>query len=290
MGLVAIVFGLAWRDAGCPSGLPRRRLRHRRSGRRAERAAHRAFSLPPLLVTLGTLSLFRGLAEGITGGADFVSGFPFELPIGRSAPSGAPPQAFTLAAVASSSRTCCTAHLRRAGMRSAGHPKARGMRVSRSVAGWPALRARRGRSGARRSYVARTGQAKADGHRVRADGDCGRRARRHGDHRRPRDDRRHAAGRGGSSSCRTGCASRISGGAAGILTGALLLATIAASAAAPAHGGISARSTSLTHVTLTPERSPSRCGTRSWPRCARWSSRQASSSPAATGGWCDRLK
>ena len=59
------------------------------------------FSLPPLIVTLGTLSLFRGLAEGMTGGADFVSGFPAGfLWLGQAISRGVPPQALTLAAVA----------------------------------------------------------------------------------------------------------------------------------------------------------------------------------------------
>ena len=76
---------------------------------------------------------------------------------------------------------------------------------------------------------------------------------------------------------------------AGILTGGLLLATIAAfrlrarRAAAPS---LDPPRRAPSHT----ERSPSRCGTRSWPRSARWFSRQASSSPAATGGWCDRSK
>ena len=32
--------------------------------------------MPPLIVTLGTFSLFRGLAEGLTGGVDNYTGFP----------------------------------------------------------------------------------------------------------------------------------------------------------------------------------------------------------------------
>ena len=31
---------------------------------------------PPLIVTLGTFSLFRGIAEGLTGGIENYSGFP----------------------------------------------------------------------------------------------------------------------------------------------------------------------------------------------------------------------
>ena len=32
--------------------------------------------VPPLIVTLGSLSLFRGLAEGLTGGVDNYTNFP----------------------------------------------------------------------------------------------------------------------------------------------------------------------------------------------------------------------
>ena len=38
---------------------------------------------PPLIVTLGTFSLFRGLAEGITGGVDNFTHFPGEFPVSR---------------------------------------------------------------------------------------------------------------------------------------------------------------------------------------------------------------
>jgi rhamnose transport system substrate-binding protein len=77
MGLSAVVFGLAWRDGGLPiwlaagvtilmggvagglNGLLITRLR-----------------IPPLIVTLGSFSLFRGLAEGLTGGVDNVTDLP----------------------------------------------------------------------------------------------------------------------------------------------------------------------------------------------------------------------
>jgi rhamnose transport system substrate-binding protein len=77
MGLSAVVFGMLWRDAHLPvavagmltlvlgaasgtlNGLLITRLR-----------------LPPLIVTLGTFSLFRGLAEGLTGGTQNYTGFP----------------------------------------------------------------------------------------------------------------------------------------------------------------------------------------------------------------------
>src|SRR5215467_8842298 len=77
MGLAAIVFGGLWRDlhwslplaalgtllvglaGGALNGLLIARLQ-----------------LSPLIVTLGTFSLFRGIAEGLTRGVDNYSGFP----------------------------------------------------------------------------------------------------------------------------------------------------------------------------------------------------------------------
>jgi rhamnose transport system substrate-binding protein len=77
MGLSAVLFGTFWRDAGLPiavasaltlgvgalagglNGLLITRLR-----------------IPPLIVTLGSFSLFRGLAEGLTGGVDNFTNFP----------------------------------------------------------------------------------------------------------------------------------------------------------------------------------------------------------------------
>lgn len=77
MGLAAVVFGWLWRDAHLPiplaaaltlivgalagsiNGLLVARLR-----------------LPPLIVTLGTYSLYRGLAEGLTGGVENYTGWP----------------------------------------------------------------------------------------------------------------------------------------------------------------------------------------------------------------------
>jgi rhamnose transport system substrate-binding protein len=77
MGLSAVVFGVLWRDGGwpiaaaagaalllgCLAGLLNAVLITR-------------LNVPPLIVTLGSLSLFRGMAEGITKGAENYSGFP----------------------------------------------------------------------------------------------------------------------------------------------------------------------------------------------------------------------
>ena len=77
MGLAAVVFGAAYRDwqlplaaatavallTGCAGG-----------GLNAWLVAR--LNIPPLIVTLGTFSLFRGIAEGITHGAVNYTGFP----------------------------------------------------------------------------------------------------------------------------------------------------------------------------------------------------------------------
>lgn len=77
MGLAAVVFGAAWRDAhatpvlaaalallvGCAGGALNAILIAR-------------FKIPSLIVTLGTYSLFRGIAEGVTRGSVNYSGFP----------------------------------------------------------------------------------------------------------------------------------------------------------------------------------------------------------------------
>ncbi len=77
MGLAAVVFGKLWRDAGHPIALAA-------SEALALGAAAGGLNgwlitrlkLPPLIVTLGTFSLFRGLAEGLTGGVDNFTDFP----------------------------------------------------------------------------------------------------------------------------------------------------------------------------------------------------------------------
>lgn len=102
LGLCAVVFGKLWRDAGldpwlaggCTMGMGAlcgglnalliTRLR-----------------LPPLIVTLGTFSLFRGLAEAITMGVDAFTGFPDSfLLLGTGTIAGIPAQAWILLGVA----------------------------------------------------------------------------------------------------------------------------------------------------------------------------------------------
>ena len=77
LGLCAIVFGKFWRDAGlhplsaavCTLGIG-----GLAGGINA--ALITQLRLPPLIVTLGTYSLFRGIAEAITHGVDTFTDFP----------------------------------------------------------------------------------------------------------------------------------------------------------------------------------------------------------------------
>ena len=77
MGLSAVVFGKLWRDGGLPIGVAAAgtlglgALAGSLNGRLITR-----LRIPPLIVTLGSFSLFRGLAEGLTGGSDNFTDFP----------------------------------------------------------------------------------------------------------------------------------------------------------------------------------------------------------------------
>ena len=60
-----------------------------------------AFKLPPLIVTLGTFSLFRGLAEALTEGSESYSGFSESfLALGNSEIAGVPTQVLVFMPVA----------------------------------------------------------------------------------------------------------------------------------------------------------------------------------------------
>jgi rhamnose transport system substrate-binding protein len=80
MGLSAVLFGAAYRDWGLPlEGAAMVALIAGGAGGALNALLIAYFHIPPLIVTLGTLSLFRGIAEGLTRGAvnytDFPSGF-----------------------------------------------------------------------------------------------------------------------------------------------------------------------------------------------------------------------
>jgi rhamnose transport system substrate-binding protein len=77
MGLSAVVLGALWRDAGFPLPLAAACvLLVGAAGGGLNAALISRLGLPPLIVTLGTLSLFRGIAEGFTRAVDDYSGFP----------------------------------------------------------------------------------------------------------------------------------------------------------------------------------------------------------------------
>src|SRR5262252_5651040 len=77
LGLCAIFFGMLWRDAHLQvwiAGLATIALGGLAGALNGWLIG--VWRLPPLIVTLGTFSLFRGLAEGITQGVDTFTGFP----------------------------------------------------------------------------------------------------------------------------------------------------------------------------------------------------------------------
>jgi rhamnose transport system substrate-binding protein len=77
MGLCAVSFGALWHDAGwsipAASGSA---LLIGLAGGLLNGVLISRLNVSPLIVTLGTYSLFRGIAEGLTGGARNYSGFP----------------------------------------------------------------------------------------------------------------------------------------------------------------------------------------------------------------------
>ncbi len=77
LGLSAVTFGVLWRDFGLsPAMAAIGALIVGAVGGALNAALIARLGLPPLIVTLGTFSLFRGLAEGVTRGVDNYTGFP----------------------------------------------------------------------------------------------------------------------------------------------------------------------------------------------------------------------
>jgi ribose/xylose/arabinose/galactoside ABC-type transport system permease subunit len=96
LGLSAILFGKLWHDAGLPVGVAAAGalfLGALAGGLNA--ALITTLRIPPLIVTLGTYSLFRGLAEAITHGAVTYTDFPeWFLFLGQERWLGLPTQAW----------------------------------------------------------------------------------------------------------------------------------------------------------------------------------------------------
>src|SRR5204862_7936699 len=123
--------------------------------------------IPPLIVTLGSLSLFRGLAEGITGGAINYSGFPAGvLRFGQGYLWGVVPAQLTVFSAVTAAyavllnrsiigRAWYAIGWSAAGARYAGVPVARRIGLAYVLSGLVA-------GVAARVYVAHLGQARAD--------------------------------------------------------------------------------------------------------------------------------
>src|SRR5262245_57205454 len=168
MGLSAIVCGWLWREAGLPvwaSASLTLALGLFGGGLNALLIAR--FNLPPLIVTLGTFSLFRGLAEGTTGGVDNYTGFPQQfLFLGQGYLFGVlPPQTLALIAIAAFyffllHRTIIGRSLYAIGFSAEGARYA-GIPVARRV-GFVYLLSGLAASLAAVIYVAHLGQAKSD--------------------------------------------------------------------------------------------------------------------------------
>ncbi|MCX5684757.1 MAG: substrate-binding domain-containing protein [Planctomycetota bacterium] len=77
LGLCAVLFGKFWRDLGLPPALAGlAAIAVGGLGGSLNALLITRLRIPPLIVTLGSFSLFRGLAEGITGGVDNFTDFP----------------------------------------------------------------------------------------------------------------------------------------------------------------------------------------------------------------------
>ena len=167
LGLCAVVLGVTWRDAGWPIAVAAAAAVVAGvvgGGLNALLVAR--LGIPPLIVTLGTYSLFRGVAEGITAGVRNYSDFPESfLFLGQGRIGVVPSQLLVLVAAAigfwlmihrmAVGRTLRAIGFSPDGARYAGLPVGRRLGgvylLSGLCAGVAAL-----------LYVARLGQAKAD--------------------------------------------------------------------------------------------------------------------------------
>jgi ribose/xylose/arabinose/galactoside ABC-type transport system permease subunit/ABC-type sugar transport system substrate-binding protein len=168
MGLSSVVLGMAWHDAGWPIATAiAAALGVGLLGGLLNAMLIARLNASPLIVTLGTYSLFRGIAEGATGGARSFSGFPPRfLFIGQGYLAGAlPAQALLFVCVVALywivlrrtviGRALYAIGLSPAGARYAGLPVTMRLLLVYACSGIAA-------AAAAVIYVARIGQAKAD--------------------------------------------------------------------------------------------------------------------------------
>jgi rhamnose transport system permease protein len=168
LGLCAILFGKMWRDFHLPISFATvLTIAIGAAGGWLNAALITRLNLPPLIVTLGSFSLFRGLAEAITRGVDNFTDFPASfLFLGQGyLPGGIPVQAIVLLVAAVAiwllvHRTVFGRSFRAIGFspegaRFAGIPVTKRLTLAYILAGAMA-------GVAALIYVARVGQAKAD--------------------------------------------------------------------------------------------------------------------------------
>jgi rhamnose transport system permease protein len=167
LGLCAVIFGKFWQDAGMPpwlAGLLTLAVGATAGGLNAVLIAK--LRLPPLIVTLGTFSLFRGLAEAITRGTVTYTGFPPSfLALGQGRFAGLPTQGWVFLLIAIAlwllvhktvyGRSFRSIGFSPEGSRYAGIPVERRVALAYTIAGTIAALAGI-------IYTARLGQAKAD--------------------------------------------------------------------------------------------------------------------------------
>jgi ribose/xylose/arabinose/galactoside ABC-type transport system permease subunit len=168
LGLCAILFGKFWRDAGLPLPLAAAcAVAIGLAGGGLNAWFITRLKLPPLIVTLGSFSLFRGLAEAITRGVDNFTNFPPPfLYLGQGYLFGIVPAQLPIFALVSIAiwllvhrstfgRSFRAIGFAPEGARYAGIPVERRLTLAYVLAGGTAALASL-------VYVARVGQAKAD--------------------------------------------------------------------------------------------------------------------------------
>jgi rhamnose transport system permease protein len=102
LGLCAVLFGMLWKEAGLAPWLAALGAMVAGAlGGGLNATLITRFRLPPLIVTLGTFSLFRGLAEAFTAGTKAYTNFPSSfLSLGNGFWLGVPVQAWIFLTVA----------------------------------------------------------------------------------------------------------------------------------------------------------------------------------------------